>query len=131
MIHVKNVALVLGKLNAMLRSHGDILRVMSRSSQHELLVGTHVLQKGWDSYMYVTHRMATELGFIVECVYELNGHHIFTAASVSHTVDFVESARYVLEVQHSASDISNLFVSDASESHAFCLLCRRNLRVCE
>ena len=69
--------------------------------------------------MYVTHRIAKALSFIVECVYELNKHHIFTAASVSHMVDFVESVRYVLEVKHSASDISNLFVSDASESHAF------------
>ena len=71
------------------------------------------------AYMYVTHRMAVELSFILECVYELNGRHIFTGASVSHRVDFVESARYVLEVQHSVKDIPNLFVSDASESHAF------------
>ena len=116
-IHVKKVAIVLGKLNAMSRSHGDILRIMSRSSQHEL--GIHVMQNGWDSYMYVTHRMVTEFRFILNCVYELNGHHIFTAASISHMVDFVESAQYSLEVQHSASDIPNLFVSDASESHAF------------
>ena len=50
-IHVKNVAIVLGKLNAMSCSHGDILRVMSRSSQHEL--GTHVLQNGWNSYISI------------------------------------------------------------------------------
>ena len=116
-IHVKTVAIVLGKLNAMSRSHGDILRVMSRSSQHEL--GSHIVQNGWDSYMYITHRMVTEFGFILDSIYELNGRHIFTAASVSHMVDFVESAWYVLEVQHSVYDISNLFVSDASESHAF------------
>ena len=71
------------------------------------------------THMYITHRMVTEFGFILDCIYELNGHHIFTAASVSHTVDFVESACYVLEVQHSVQDISNLFVSNASESHTF------------
>ena len=92
--HVKNVAIVLGKLNAMSRSHGDILRVMSRSSQHEL--GSHIVQNGWDSYMYITHRMVTEFGFILDCIYELNGHHIFTAASVLYGTCWKCNIQYMI-----------------------------------
>ena len=72
--------------------------------------------------MYITHRMVTEFGFILDCIYELNGHHIFTAASVSHMVDFVESARYVLEVQHSVYDIPNLFVHNKICDRFFSLI---------
>ena len=40
-------------------SHGDILFVMSRSSQHVL--GAHVLQYGWDTQVPITPAIVSEM----------------------------------------------------------------------
>ena len=116
-VTARQLATILGKLNSMQRSHGDILFVMSRSSQHTL--GVHVLQYGWDSDVCISPAIVTEFSFILNVLDSANGHPIYTAVSVSHTVDLLETAKYISAVQHSAVNIENLYVSDASQTHAF------------
>ena len=101
----------------MQRSHGNILFVMSRSSQHTL--GVHVLQHGWDYDVCISPAIVTEFSFILNVLDSANGHPIYTTVSVSHTVDLLETAKYISAVQNSAVNFENLYVSDALQMHAF------------
>ena len=116
-VPAKLVATVLGKIVSMKRSHGDILSVMSRSCQHEL--GVHVLKHGWNTSLRITPKIVTELSFVLDTLDSGNGQPIFTAAAMAHTVELIEAEKYIAAVQNSDQNIENLFVSDASESHAF------------
>ena len=116
-VSARQLATILGKLISMQRSHGDILFVMSRSSQH--LLGSHVIQHGWNSNVYITPAIVTEFSFVLNVLDSANGQPIYTAVSVSHTVDLMETAERILAVQHSEKNFENLFVSDASQTHAF------------
>jgi len=116
-VSAKSVAVVLGKIIAMLRSHGDILCVMSRSSQHQL--GSHVLLHGWNSNMFVTPAMVQENSHILNILDSANGQYIYTASAMSHTIELSEVARLGRIVQETSVNVPNLFVSDASDSHAF------------
>lgn len=116
-VHVKTLATVLGKIISMLRSHGDILMVMSRTAQHEL--GKHVLTHGWNSQMYISNQIVNEFGYILNCLDNMNGQPIYTAAAVSHSVDLLATHKITLEIQTTNSNMKNLIVSDASDSQAF------------
>ena len=116
-VPVRMLATVLGKVNSMFRSHGSILHVMSRSSQHVL--GSHVLLHGWNSHLRISPQIVTELSFISSHLEQGNGQPIFTAAAYSHTVELKDIAKIAENVRHQDCDIANLFVSDASATHAF------------
>jgi len=116
-VSAKLVAVVLGKIISMLRSHGDILCIMSRSSQHQL--GSHVLLNGWQSNMCVTPAMVKELSYILNILDSANGQYIYTASAMSHTVELAEVVRLGRIVQETSVNVNNLFVSDASDTHAF------------
>ena len=116
-VSAKLLATVLGKIMSMLRSHGDILRIMSRSSQHVL--GVQTLQFGWNVSFPVSVHIFTELSFIRDILESSNGQPIFTAAANVHTIDSKRIAEMVANIVHSECPIENLFVSDASATHAF------------
>jgi DNA-binding GntR family transcriptional regulator len=50
-----------------------------------------------------------------------NGQYIFSAATLSHVVDLTEMKKKVTQISATDADIDNLYVSDASESHALCI----------
>ena len=116
-VSAKLLATVLGKIMSMLRSHGDILRIMSRSSQHVL--GVQTLQFGWNVSFPVSVHIFTELSFIRDSLESSNGQPIFTAAVHFHTIESKQIAELVAKIEHSECPIENLFVSDASATHAF------------
>ena len=116
-VSARMLATVLGKVNSMVRSHGNILHVMSRTSQHVL--GTHVLIHGWNSFLQISPQIIIELSYISGHLEQGNGQPIFTAAAYSHTVELKDIAKIAENVRHNNCDIANLFVSDASATHAF------------
>ena len=116
-VSARMLATVLGKVNSMVRSHGNILHVMSRTSQHVL--GTHVLVHGWNSFLQISPQIIIELSYISGHLEQGNGQPIFTAAAYSHTVELKDIAKIAENVRHNNCDIANLFVSDASATHAF------------
>ena len=116
-VSAKLMATVLGKIMSMLRSYGDILRIMSRASQHVL--GVQTLQFGWSVCFPVTVHIFTELSFIRDILDSHNGQPIFTAAAHVHTIELQQIADLVSKIEHSVCPMENLFVSDASASHAF------------
>ena len=116
-VPARQLATILGKLNSMQRSHGDILFVMSRSSQHVL--GAHVLQYGWDTLVPITPAIVSEMSHVISVLDSANGHPIYTAVSISRTLDVLETQKFILAVQNSGHNFENLYVSDSSQSHAF------------
>jgi hypothetical protein len=113
----RDLAKLLGRLNSMRRSHGNIVGVMSRSSQHQL--GCTVMDQGWESSLQLGVDARGELLFLLQHLQEYNGQHITSAAARSHVVSLVQRDRELELVQQSDVQLPNLFVSDASDSHAF------------
>jgi len=93
------------------------VHVMSRSMQHEL--GVHTLWQGWDGVLWLSQAASIELSFLLDILQECNGQYIFSAATLSHVVDLTEMRNKVTQILATDADIDNLYVSDASESHAF------------
>jgi len=116
-IKARDLAVVLGKVAALRRSHGTVVHVMSRSMQHDL--GVHTLWQGWDGFLWLSQAASLELSFLLDILQECNGQYIFSAATLSHVVDLTEMRNKVTQISATAADIDNLYVSDASESHAF------------
>jgi len=114
---VKELVAVLGKIMALLRSHGSVMHVMSRSSQH--ILGRHVYEYGWRSHIYLTPAAVTELTFVAEALDEFNGQPIISAAARSTVVELQRNLYWQERVQHSQCSMDNLFVSDASATDAF------------
>ena len=75
------LAKLLGKLNSMRRSHGQVLCVLSRTCQH--LLGVKVNSDGWHSEVQLTYEAVRELKMLEDRLESLNGQHIFTAEAKS------------------------------------------------
>lgn len=56
------IAKILGNVVHLLQSHGDVLRICSRASQHEM--GKSVTQTCWDSDMEITDNMVREMHLV-------------------------------------------------------------------
>jgi hypothetical protein len=74
-VATKLLALALGKVIAMIRSHGSVLQVLSRSAQHEL--GAVVHSKGWDSQVLLSPNAIHELSLLKSALVTFNGQNIF------------------------------------------------------
>ena len=70
----KELAKLLGRLQSMRRSHGDIVRVMSRSCQHDL--GKVVVQHGWHASLVLSAGSVEELKFLKQHLEHYNGQFI-------------------------------------------------------
>jgi hypothetical protein len=116
-IGAKELAKVVGKIVSLRRSHGSVVQIMSRSTQHEL--GIHTLWQGWDGSLWLSAAAVSELSFLQEILQECNGQYIFSVATLAHVIDLTEMRERVSQVTASSTDMDNLYVSDASETHAF------------
>jgi hypothetical protein len=116
-ISARDLATVVGKIAALRRSHGSIVHVMSRSTQHDL--GVHTLWQGWDGFLWLSVAAVSELRFLLDILHDCNGQYIFSAATLSHVVQLSDMRERVAHISATAENLDNLYVSDASESHAF------------
>gem|GEM_PF-3893740 len=116
-IGAKDLAMVVGRIVALRRSHGSIVQVLSRSMQHDL--GAHTLWEGWDGVLWLSAAAVQELRFLLEVLDESNGQYIFSAATLSQVVDLKDMNDRVAKISASSKNMDNLYVSDASECHAF------------
>ena len=116
-VEVRVVAVVLGRLAAIRRSHGNVVRILSRSLQHQL--GGHVQEAGWTGVLSLSAAAVQELRLLLEVLPEFNGHFIPTQAAASSVLDLREVLDSVHHIQSSGSSLPNLLVSDASDQFAF------------
>ena len=112
-VHVKVLAEVLGSLASMSKSHGSILMVMTRHSQH--ILGKTVFENDWNSFCLLDEHAATELSFLSENLEKLNGTNIFNTKTPVKIFD----SEYLVETSVDSSESYNSIVSDASASKSF------------
>ena len=77
LIAAKDIATVLGKIASMKKSHGNFVRVLTRQGQH--LLGTNVMQNGWDCSFYGDIQLSEELSLICDNIDKFNGHSIMSS----------------------------------------------------
>jgi hypothetical protein len=61
----------------------------------------------------------SELSFMFDIIFSCNGQYIFSHTTLSHVVNLGEVWKKVEQIVTTAEDIENLYVSDASDTHAF------------
>jgi hypothetical protein len=71
---------------------------------------------GWCVMVVAGCKFRIEFSDILQ---ECNGQYIISAATLSHVVDLTEMRNKVTQILATDADIDNLYVSDASQSHAF------------
>jgi len=116
----KEVAAVLGRILSLIRSHGNIVRIMSRALQHQL--GLHVLHNDWRGALCLSPASIAELTFLLGQLQFFNGRIIPSAASVSHVLELSQTFQDLQEVTGGTADRRDLLVSDVSDTAAFIFL---------
>ncbi len=114
----KQTAGALGTVCHLLQSHGDILRVVSRESQHRL--GSAVILEGWDADMFITDRMVEELQLCKVYLEEFNGRPVRYEPKETHILKPAHK-KYLLENWDPRNDERDLItmVSDPSDTRAY------------
>jgi hypothetical protein len=119
-VPVKDVASVLGKVGALHRSHGSIVRVLSRSLQHQL--GCHVEERGWTGHLQVSHASISELTLLLQQLPFFHGCFIPTVSASTHAYELQDVLNTTAQITYSDVNMPDLLVSDASTSSAFIFL---------
>jgi hypothetical protein len=119
-VPVKDVASVLGKVGALHRSHGSIVRVLSRSLQHQL--GCHVDEHGWTGHLQVTQASISELTLLLQQLPFFHGCFIPTVSASTHAYELQDVLNATAQIAYSDANMPDLLVSDASTSSAFIFL---------
>jgi Reverse transcriptase (RNA-dependent DNA polymerase) len=117
---VKQLASLIGKITALHRSHGNIVRIMTRALQHCL--GRHVSTYGWVGVLVLDAACVDELQFLYHSLPEFDGHFIPSGSTVQRVSSLENVQQYVEAIQHTARPLPSLYVSDASDTHAFVYL---------
>ncbi len=86
----KEVAAVLGRLNSLHRSHGSVVRVLSRALQHQL--GLVVAQEGWSGSFRLSSASKSELELLLRWLPSFHGRAIPTAQAASHILSLRQVA---------------------------------------
>ena len=117
-IPVKQTAAVLGMSAHMLTSHGEILKICTRESQHQL--GLYVTAKGWNTFMDISDRMVNELKLCKVVLISHNGRPIRYESKEMEIIKPFHKTYLLQDWNPSDSEKELLtMVSDASDSRAF------------
>ncbi len=118
LIPCRQTASILGMTAHLLQSHGEILKIVSRESQHQL--GTVVISSGWNAYMKISPRMVEELTL---CKIYLDTHNGKPIRYESRQTTILKPAHktYLLDGWDPRDDDRELItmVSDASNKSAY------------
>ena len=116
----RKLASVLGKIHSLNRSHGSIVSVMTRHIQH--VVGREVFYNGWTTQVSLDSRCRRELAFLQEHLIAFNGKLIPASKSGARVVCYEEISQLIQRICYSEEMVSNLIISDASDTTAFVFL---------
>jgi hypothetical protein len=116
-VSITDVASLLGCITALCRSHGLVTAVMSRSLQHQL--GLHTFISGWSGSLTLSAASIAELTFLKDNLHAFHGLPIPTATAVSHIYEISDTLQVISGIIRTDKDSENLYVSDASDTHAF------------
>jgi hypothetical protein len=111
----KEVAAVLGRLNSLHRSHGSVVRVLSRSLQHQL--GLVVDQEGWSGSFRLSSAAKAELELLLRWLPSFHGRAIPMSQAALHIL----SLRQVAAAQAAVMAAEAACGADDSYRHSYVL----------
>ena len=114
-VPARSLASTLGHLISIERSHGSVVRIMSRRAQHGL--GVAVINRGWETNVFLEEDAREELSFLRENLEDFNGHPIKHAKTPGAVYNGIKER--ITDIESTTDLKTNLFVSDASETHSF------------
>jgi hypothetical protein len=128
LVSPKDAASVLGRLNSLHRSHGSVVRVLSRSLQHQL--GLHVDQHGWKGLFSLSPASTAELAFLLGQLPSFHGRAIPTQQALSHVPSLWQAAAARAAVASSLVPTSSdkdcsrsyVYLADGTFSHSVDLI---------
>ncbi len=117
MIPALELAQLLGRLNSMRRSRGQLVGVLTRTCRH--LLGVAVNSYGWKCKLYLSYKAVRELVLLAKKLRGLNGQHIQSCEARSKVFSLAENEKKMELIRSTEQNLHNLYVSDASDSHAY------------
>ena len=111
-VKAEHLATVLGQLQSLNRSHGNITRVMLRGCAHEL--GKTTLLFGWENTNVYLHNTIGELKFMLNNLNRFNGRLIAVTKEGAMTITHKEVLNMVRNIVFTPDTLQHLLVSDAS-----------------
>ena len=112
----RDVAGLLGKIQSLRRSHGSLVGIMSRSTQHQL--GKFVTENDWKTGLVLNNLCFDELNALKNELKTSNGQFIQNSYSAGKVFELEEVSRMVKTIETTETKVENLMVSDASETSA-------------
>ena len=113
----RNIAGLLGKIQSLRRSHGPLVGIMSRSTQH--LLGKFIYENGWTTGLVLNNQCFDKLTALKNELKTSNGHFIQNSHTAGKIFELEEVSRMVRIIESTDTKVKNLMVSDASETSAF------------
>ncbi len=110
-VRAEQLASVLGQLQSLNRSHGNITRVMLRGCAHEL--GKATLMHGWNTIVCLNNTIG-ELIFMLNNLSQFNGRHIAVTKEGAMTITHREVLDMMSKIVFTPDPLQQLLVSDAS-----------------
>ena len=116
-LHNKKYAHILGNIVALLVSHGNYLRIFTRTSQH--ILGESVQKFGWQGACKIPKTVIDELEVLAQSLYMFNGQLAFQRKQ-QVTITTPIRTTYLISYDNSHfSEISAMFCSDSSDFKSY------------
>ena len=117
-VPAKMAASVLGKIQSLKKSHGNIVSILPRNTYNEL--GHTVIRNNddWDCDVTFVEGLP-ELEFLLKNLHLYNGKAISNSKQGGQTITQSEVAKIVHNVLHTNKPVDNLLISDASDRQVF------------
>ena len=116
-VTARDMAKVLGLINSLRKSHGNICNIMSRRCQH--ILGKYVNEFGWNTKVKLDEHALQELNFFRDNLFQYNGKFISANLSPIKIITFEQKTAEFSIPNNLIDKISHVFTSDASASAAF------------
>ena len=116
-VTARDLAKVLGLINSLRKSHGNICNIMSRRCQH--ILGKYVNEFGWNTKVKLDDHALQELSFFRNNLFQFNGKFISASLSPIKIITFEQKTAEFSIPNIMLDKISHVFTSDASASAAF------------
>ena len=120
LVKAKVMAQALGKIISLIRSHGNIMQIMSRSAQHAL--SKQVFRHGWFSFMLLDTAVVREFQFVITILDVYNGQYIYSAITATHVFELADVQNRIDIVKNSEQSLPLLYVALTDEAHSFVYL---------
>ena len=114
------LAKILGKIASRKKSHGNIVQVMTRHTQHILGKAVHIHEdQDWTGFVTLDDHARLELQYFLDNIVEFNGKKIQTSRSPLHIIHPYEQV-YFTEEEHFKINQNEMHIcSDASDTHSY------------